>query len=249
METCGQPAASPPWGICVLGSANLDGHLAALARDPRFRLVGTAGPAPGESHAAAGDLNHYPDIDAALGDADVDGVIIGTPVEQRLHWARRAIGTGKPALCELPLVSSAAQARGLTMTLGPSGAPLAMITDDTGRKLAAAIRAALGAGGIGTPVYFDLHVEVPKDWIARAREGVLQLHGYPYARLLTAVFGPLDTVLARTHSLCRNRPTEDMSVAMMRFFSGLEGVLHLDGLGERAHVRMTLRGSRGSARL
>jgi len=164
-----------------------------------------------------------------------------------MHWARRAAEAGKPALCELPLVSSTAQARELEATCGSSNTPLAMVTDDTGHELARSVREALGPGGIGAPLYFDLHVGVPRAWIAGAREGVLLLHGYPYARLLTAVLGPLDTVLARTHSLRRNRPTEDIAVAMMRFVNGIEGVLHVDGLGEHPQVRMTVRGTGGSA--
>ena len=127
-----------------------------------------------------------------------------------------------------------------------SGAQLTMVSNNVSRDLDRAVRSALGVGGIGVPLYFDLRVEVPRAWLASAREGILLLHGYPFARVLAERFGPLDTVLARTRSLGRNRPAEDVSVAMLRFINGIEGVLQVDGLGSQAQVRMTIHGTTGS---
>jgi len=248
MDTC-EWGATTPCGICILGSVHLAGHVAALRRASQFRLVGIAGQAPG-SFADGGDgLTRYPDADAALRDADVDGVIIDTPVEQRSHWAHSAMEAGKAALCELPLVSSTAQARGLRTACQRSGTQLTMVGNDACPDLDHALRDALGVGGIGIPLYFDLRVAVPRVWLASAREGVLLLHGYSFARVLVERFGPLDTVLARTRSLGRNRPAEDVSVAMLRFINGIEGVMRVDGLGNQAQVQMTIHGASGSVDL
>lgn len=246
MDSCERKPSGVPWGVCVLGSTHLTGHVATLTRDPRFRLVAVAGQMAGAPNAGAGVLRQYPDADAAFHDVDVDGVIINTPVEHRAHWARSAIEAGKPALCELPLVSSTAQARELREACVRSATQLTMVSCVAGRDLDRAIRGALGAGGIGVPLYFDLRVAVPRTWLVGAREGVLLLHGYPFARVLAERFGPLDTVLARTRSLARNHPTEDASVMMLRFISGIEGVLQVDGLGPQAQAHMTLHGTTGS---
>lgn len=80
-------------------------HGANLAAHPRASLtwVYDAVPAAAEEVANKHGARMAPDIDAALGAADVDAVLIASPTDTHVDLITRAAEAGKAILCEKPI--------------------------------------------------------------------------------------------------------------------------------------------------
>ncbi|PZP33302.1 MAG: gfo/Idh/MocA family oxidoreductase [Roseateles depolymerans] len=76
---------------------------AVLARDP------AKGQAFAERWQTGTPVHVTTRLDELLADPSLDAVYIATPHSEHLHYARAALGAGKPVLCEKPLVTSQAE--------------------------------------------------------------------------------------------------------------------------------------------
>jgi predicted dehydrogenase len=135
-------------GAGVMGRAHARAWAALGLRD-EIRYVCT--PQPGASLADAPLALGTSDLDAALGDPEVDLVSVCTPTDSHFELAGRALAAGKHVLLEKPITSTAEE-----------GLRLAAIADDRRRTLMVAhvvrfypgyeaVRRAVRQGAVGEP--------------------------------------------------------------------------------------------------
>ena len=97
-------------------------HLAALRTMPGVETLvadvdGDAARALGQQH----DLSWTADVDAVLGDQDVQAMVLCTPTPTHAPLILRAVGAGKDFFCEKPLCLSLAEAREIARLVEASG--------------------------------------------------------------------------------------------------------------------------------
>ncbi|MFC1526718.1 Gfo/Idh/MocA family protein [Candidatus Latescibacterota bacterium] len=219
----------------MTGTDRLAEHLEAASAASGVGLVCPT--TDGASATALGSAGSHPHrtVEELLGDSQIAALAVCTPLPERAYWIQAALRAGKHVLVELPAVMSRRQAREVSGAARDSGCQVVASGDAMDSEMGVEARAALSEGG-GVPLYCRLRVEVPRGILAGRREGVLTLFGTPYLRLLTDGFGPLDSIYARSRSLCLNRPSADLAVAQLRFANGVEGLLEVNGLGDRSRV-------------
>jgi myo-inositol 2-dehydrogenase/D-chiro-inositol 1-dehydrogenase len=91
--------------IALIGAGRMGRtHARALGRSLDARIVAVCDPQPGAAEAAAptGASAHL-DVDAALADRSIDGVLIAAPTPLHDQLVERALVGGKHVLCEKPL--------------------------------------------------------------------------------------------------------------------------------------------------
>ncbi len=211
--------------LAIIGACRLAEHLAAIEALGGVRLLQAA---------------------EALGDPAVRGVVVCAPLRERAHWIRQAAAAGKHVLCAFPPAATFQRLRELVDCCGAAGVELAAFAEALFSPLAAQARQALGQNLLGAPLFFELRVSLPQSWIKDTREGLLLFCGPAYFSLIHEYFGALDSVYARARSLGLNRPEEDVVVAQLRFRNGVEGSVHLNGLGGQGRVVLQIWGERAA---
>ena len=231
-------------GLAIIGQVGRAHYLGALDDTERARLVGAApdrGLRRESSPVAPGGLGP----EAALRHPEVGGIIICAALEERDYWIRRVASAGKAVLCQPPVAPTCARAVEVVEFCASRGVPLGVAADLLFSPLATGVGRVVRERHLGPLLFVDLKVAVPQDRLRDVSEGVLLSHGTGYLSLLLRCFGELDWVYGRTRSLGLNRPTEDVVVAQLRFRSGMEGLLQINGLERRGGADLEVYGVRG----
>lgn len=97
----------------------------------------------------------FPSFDDALSKAELDAVVIATPVNSHFSLARKAMESGLHVIVEKPLTSSSSDAHSLTELSNEKG--LVLLVDHTYLFTPAVleIKSMFASGKLGTLVYFD----------------------------------------------------------------------------------------------
>ena len=141
--------------IAVLGCGRIGRmHAANVAAHPRARLAGVydIDAAAAAEVAAAHGVAAASSVEALLGDAAVDGVLIATATPTHADYIERAVAAGKAVLCEKPIDLDLARVDRCAAAIAGSAVPVQLGFNrrfDPGHRAA---RAAVAAGEIG-----DLH--------------------------------------------------------------------------------------------
>ena len=156
----------------------------------------------------------YPDIEAVVNDADVDAVVIATPVPTHYALAHRALEAGRHVFVEKPLTLSTDEAKELVALAEKQGRVLLV-----GHLLeyAPAVRTlkhAVDAGRIGRLRH--LHMERLKFGKVRSEENVLWSFAPHDLSVIGFLLGP------------EARPTSVRTVGHCHLQPGTEDIVHLD---------------------
>ena len=231
-------------GVATIGSKNVAAHIESIGRCDNLNLVGVAD----AGEVEIGKALLYETAEAAIADVDVGIIALCTPPLETQHWIRAASGAGKTILAEMPIGVDSRRSRALVEQCAAVGSPLVGVTDlvysQPGRQFAGCLEEK-----IGSPLYLECGISVSDADLANDSTGVLSAHGFGLLALIVKLFGRVDSVYARSRSLKKNRPSEDIAVAQLRFYEGLEGVLIVNGLGDERRTAIQLHGSRGSLSL
>lgn len=123
-------------------------HARNAALNPRIRLAGIVDPVAAAAQSLAREWNApVLELDAALADPNVAGVIIASSTDTHLDYSVRAAAAGKAIFCEKPIDQDLARARGAKAALADARMLLAF-----NRRFDPnfqALKARLDAGGMG----------------------------------------------------------------------------------------------------
>ncbi|HEY0478405.1 MAG TPA: Gfo/Idh/MocA family oxidoreductase [Kofleriaceae bacterium] len=150
---------APPLRIGVIGYGYWGPNLVRnFAAGPRTRVVAIAEVSPARRQAAAVTVPHIRCVAEAadvIGDAEVDAVVIATPIFTHHGLARAALEAGKHVLVEKPLAPSVAEAEELVALAARAGRVL--MVDHTFVYTAAVrkIASVIAAGELGRVLYLD----------------------------------------------------------------------------------------------
>ena len=198
----------------------------------RFDAVISSSPDRVAPVADALGLRVLPDLDAALADPGIAGIVIATPHSRHAEAIAACRRAGKPALVEKPFTLTRASAD-------------AAIADGTGLVLAAhnrrflpvarAVQAAVDAGDLGMILHIEANYSgnvvgryVEGMWRSNATEspaGGLAGSGIHMIDLIIGLAGPVASVHAISSRRVQGLPVDDTMVAILGLASGGSAVL------------------------
>lgn len=140
--------------ILQVGVGIRGGHWAEIVRDhPDTECVGFVDPDPkaGDRARQAGGTSTrvYPDLDAALGEAQADAALIVSPSALHADHAVRALEAGLAVMLEKPFALTVADARRVLATVRRTGRPLLVAENYRYRPAERTVRKLVGEGGLG----------------------------------------------------------------------------------------------------
>ena len=198
----------------------------------------------------------YDTLDALLADPKVDAVYISTTNELHKEQTLAAAAAGKHVLCEKPLALSVADAR--QMVEGCRNAGVVLGTNHHLRNAAShrAMRAAIKAGRIGTPlaarvfhaVYLPPHLQGWRITRPEAGGGVMldiTVHDVDTLRFVLDDDPVEVTALAQSGGMAA-AGLEDAAMAVFRFGSGLIAQTHDGFTTKYAGTGIEIHGTEGS---
>jgi predicted dehydrogenase len=184
-------------------------------------------------------------LDEVLADADLDGVLLATPVPTHADLAVRVLEAGKHCFVEKPLAQSVAGAERAVAAADAAGRLLMvghLLEYHPGvRRLAEVVQ----SGELGTVHY--IYTNRLNLGQLRADENALWSLGAHDVSVVLALAGEEPSELD-ARGECYMRPgIEDVVFAYLRFPSGLTAHLHLSWLDPHKERRLTVVGSRRMA--
>ena len=231
-------------GVAILGGRNISNHLAAISKVSAIRLVGVSAEGMHKRDLPLG-VNIFANYAEILNNPLVQGLVFLTSENERGYWIEKGSSAGKHILCCLSPTSTFGRTREIVENCKRQGVYLTLYPGFNFPNLKSAISRIIKKREIGTFLYFDIKIEIPRASFLNEQEGALLLYGMPYLYFFQE-FGVVDSIRARTRSLGYNRPTEDIAIAQIKFKNGLEGLFYLNGLGENEGLKINLYGSNGS---
>lgn len=211
----------------------------------------------GRAYAAEhGIANSVTDLDALLGDPEVDAVYISTTNELHRDQAIAAARAGKHILCEKPLATSLEDARAMVKAANDAGVVMATNHHLRNAGTHRAMQQAIATGRIGRPlaarvfhaVYLPPHLQGWRLERPEAGGGVILDITVHDTDTLRYVLGedPVEAIAFSQQSGMAKAGLEDAVMGVLRFRSGVIAQFH-DGFTTRhAETGLEVHGSEGS---
>jgi predicted dehydrogenase len=200
------PAASPQVSFAVIGCGRISQvHLAALAREPRARLVAVAD-VEASAAQSAGDAFGVPHFEGAapmLAAVKPDAVVVCTPPHTHRALAEAALAAGAHVLCEKPFAITIEDARAMARAAEESGRALMMASKFRYVGDLVKAKSIIDSGILGEIILieneFCSRVDMKNRWNAQAEVsggGVLIDNGCHSADIVRYLVGPVQSLQA-----------------------------------------------------
>ena len=241
--------APPPIRIGVAGlgywGSNLARNLDAIVACELAWCCEPDAPRRERARAAYPGVRVTDDLEALLGDPDLDAIAIATPVASHAELAGRTIEAGKHCFVEKPLAQTAADAERLADAAAERGVVLMVGHLLEYHPAVVALARLVGEGELGEIHY--VHSRRLNLGKLRADENALwSLGAHDVAAILRLTGEPPAEVSARGESYVR-AGVEDVVFGHLRFPSGVSAHVHLSWLDPHKERRLTVVGSRRMA--
>lgn len=205
--------------------------------------------------AEAFGLELLPDLEAALADPSIDGIVIATPHSQHAAAIAACRKAGKPALVEKPFTLDRASA---DKALAEGSGLVVAAHNRRFLPAAQAIGAAVTAGDLGMILHMEANFSgnvvgryTTDMWRASASEspaGGLAGSGIHLIDLMIGYAGPISSVYATSSRRVPELPIDDTVAAMLQFRTGASAVLSCVTASTN-DLRLKVFGTKGSAEL
>jgi predicted dehydrogenase len=221
----------------------------------RFSAVVSTSPERVAAVAADLGLDVLPDLETAIADPTIDGIVIATPHSRHAEAIAACRRAGKPVLVEKPFTLTRASAD----TAVAAGSGLCLAAHNR-RFLPAAreVQKAIAAGDLGTVLHMEANFSgnvvgryVEGMWRSDASEspaGGLAGSGIHMIDLMIGYAGPITAVHAVSSRRVEGLPVDDTMVAIFRFAAGGSAVLSCV-TASTSCFRLKVFGTAGSAEL
>jgi predicted dehydrogenase len=202
----------------------------------KLRVVRVADPAPAAAEfARAQEIPLSKDLDDALRDPQVQGVVLCTPHTQHTEQIVRAANAKKHVFCEKPLSLSRADVLRAVDACNRNGVKLAVGHEKRFEPPIQEVMRLVKSGDIGTPLQIeanfvqDKFLSLPPDnWRLSAKEapaGPMTATGIHLLDLSVGVFGAADRVFASVKTLGSQLVNGDTLGILVNFKSGGNALL------------------------
>lgn len=202
-------------------------HMAAIARTPGVTLSAVLDP-----NVADMDWPRVRNLEELAEQSD--GVILAVPNALHAPMAADLIIAKCPMLIEKPLTGSAAEGKALVAAATAADVPILVGHHRRHNPLVAKVKQIIEAGTLGTLTTVHGQCWLPKpdsyfqaDWRQGAGAGPLFINLIHDVDVLMYLCGPITQVQALESNRVRGNAAEEVSVAILRFASGVLGTLNL----------------------
>jgi len=220
-----------------------------------FRAVVTTSPDRVAPVARDLGLAILPDLDAALADKAIDGIVIATPHSRHAKAIAACRRAGKPVLVEKPFTLTRASADAAVA----AGDGLCLAAHNRRfLPVAQAVQKAIAAGELGNVLHMEANFSgnvvgryVTGNWRSDTSEspaGGLAGSGIHMIDLMIGYAGPITSVYAVSSRRVANLPVDDTMVAIFRFAAGGRAVLSCV-TASTSCFRLKVFGTAGSAEI
>jgi 1,5-anhydro-D-fructose reductase (1,5-anhydro-D-mannitol-forming) len=178
----------------------------------------------------------YDDVDALIGDAEVDAVYVATPPSTHKDFVLRCAAAGKPVLVEKPMALSHAESVAMQAACEAAGVPLFIAYYRRALPRFVKIKSLIAEGAIGKPRLASIRMHRPpsasdsdpaQSWrIDPALSGgghFWDLAGHQLD-FLDDLFGPIAEASGIAGNQAGLYAAEDVVSGSFRFASGVQGV-------------------------
>lgn len=210
-------------GVGLIGKQ----HIAAIERTPGAVLSAVFDPVNPEGEWPRADSL------AALA-AQSDGIILAIPNALHAPMAQELIALGCPMLIEKPLTGTAAEGAHVVQAAKAAHVPVLVGHHRRHNPLVAKAKQIIEAGTLGTLTTVHGQCWLPKPdhyynaaWRQGAGAGPLFINLIHDVDVLMHLCGPITQVQAYEANMIRTTQAEEVSVAILRFASGVLGTLNL----------------------
>ena len=207
-------------------------------------------------HGVRKFTTRYEDI---LEDPDIDAVYIATPPGSHAFYTLEAARHGKAVYVEKPMARTVEEAQTMVNACRDAGVPLFVAYYRRGQPRFLKAKELIESGALGEVRSFQYLFACPvpgedpaRPWLLSrefAGGGLLYDIGSHMIDSIIFLLGKPVEVLGRSNNLSRARDTDDLSSALMRFASGVQGTLQLSFNAAQTIDRLWISGSRGSLTL
>jgi predicted dehydrogenase len=207
--------------------------ITCLAQSPRFKVLYGIDPAPPADVAEFRKSHSFEfetELDVALADPAVEGVILATPHALHEEQALRVIAADKNLFCEKPLTMTGEGARRVVAACEKAGKILGVGHERRWEPAFEELKRLIDAGALGKILLFETNVSHDNfrklaldNWRlspASAPAGMMTAVGIHLTDLFVHFAGPAAEVRARTASMIFTPPAEDFVTAGIVFKSG-----------------------------
>jgi len=241
-------------------SAIADNRVApAIRRCAEAELVGFSSHDPARAEAFSsrhGAPRSYASFDCLLEDDTIDVVYIGGLNAVHAPQTIAAVRAGRHVLCEKPMATRLADARGMIDACGQNGRLLGINHHLRGAATHAAMRQAIAEGDIGTPTFARISFPVLLPEEARtwrldgaADGGVLFDIGTHCTDLLRWLLeAEITRVSCFAAQQCFKNGAEDAATGILTFDNGCVGMIYMAYNAPHGVMGSDIQGSRGSLR-
>jgi len=230
-------------------------HLEALQTIPGARVAAVCDGHPeARVRAEAAGIPAFATLDAMLGNAELDGVVVCTPPSDHAEISTRCLSYGLHVLCEKPLALTTWDV--LTMLQTANRAHRKVLVASKFRHVPEVSRARtlLAAGELGEPVSFEISFCSPVDMCerwnsqsARSGGGVIIDNGCHAFDVVSYLFGNIRRVHATRLKPLQAMAVEDSATLQVWAGDGVIGRVDLSwSLAPPRDSYLVVHGSRGS---
>lgn len=202
-------------------------HMAAIARTPGVTLSAVLDP-----NVEDMDWPRVRNLEELAEQSD--GVILAVPNALHAPMAADLIIAKCPMLIEKPLTGSATEGKALVAAATAADVPILVGHHRRHNPLVAKVKQIIEAGTLGTLTTVHGQCWLPKpdsyfqaDWRQGAGAGPLFINLIHDVDVLMYLCGPITQVQALESNRVRGNAAEEVSVAILRFASGVLGTLNL----------------------
>jgi predicted dehydrogenase len=198
----------------------------------------------------------YEDI---LEDPDIDAVYIATPPDSHAFYTLEAARHGKAVYVEKPMARTVAEAQGMVKACRDAGVKLFVAYYRRAQPRFLKAKELIQSGGLGDVRSFQYLYACPvpgedpaRPWLLsreKAGGGLLYDIGSHMIDSILFLLGEPEEVIGRSSNLSRARDADDLSSALFRFASGVQGTVQLSFSAAQTIDRLWVSGSRGSLTL
>ncbi len=243
-----EPAPSPVRvGVVGLGywGPNLARNFAAIPGCELAWLCDASAEARGRLEASFPGARGTGDIEALLGDEQLDAIVLATPVPTHAELAIRVAQAGKHCFVEKPLATNAADAKRAVAAAEKAGSILMVGHLLEYHPAVGCLKELIAGEELGDLYYFyGNRLNLGK---LRADENALwSLGAHDVSVALHLIGEEPEECVAHGASYVRD-PVQDVVFCFLRFPSGVVAHLHLSWLDPHKERRMTVVGSRRMA--
>ncbi len=194
-----------------------------------------------------------------LRDPGIDAVYVATPPDTHAFYTMEAARHGKAVYVEKPMARTAAECRMMTEACREAGVPLYVAYYRRGQPKFLKAKELLDSGVIGQVRSFSYLYACPapepdpeRPWLLtreKAGGGLLYDIGSHMLDIILFLLGEPLEVVGRSANLGKKHGTDDVSSAMLRFVSGVQGTVQLSFNAGENIDRLWVSGSAGSLTL